>query len=630
MLKNKSQTERQEPALFLIGNKGAGKTCFIGGMSIYAQTGGNIFLSGLDDKSKSYLQTTTQALLKDQWPRATSGDSLISILAQYKDQKATISVLEYAGEILAEAFRGEAVNFTEDEHRNIVDTLRRASHILLVLDGVDDFPRPETQEMELRRRHEELFDFLGNALHEQENGTWQIAILLTKCDLLDVKSPSQARRFIRKNAAYVYEKVKNLFNNGNNPMCFPVSIRGENAASESDSSRVIPNPYGYEDFFEWLFGLQKKKQRYRKKIISVIFVVSALAAGTWVYWSQRTDAIRARLENPNISISAFVKLPPEYLRGNRDIVDRRIDRWVEDFRKERENNPSRVQIERIESDLEGLLTLNSTRRRELQELHRLALEDLNRFYYSELEDLALRARKGDVSARTLFMEKREAYRSYLSEATYGKVQNLSVGLEESNRERQRQELHSISLTSRDALGAKAKLTARYVWEYMADRPAAEREEILEAVKVAERLAAQSTFDVSLRGVGAFAKKTISRVIIETKDGSFDFAWSERTKEATWDETKTLRWNFGQAITVKIEIDGWFGDYIIRETQDSSPLSIRLLSGRVDDWDQDRKYEQYDNEIDSAQRFHALFSIRGFSENDWRLLERYFYPGDFWK
>jgi hypothetical protein len=78
------------------------------------------------------------------------------------------------------------------------------------------------------------------------------------------------------------------------------------------------------------------------------------------------------------------------------------------------------------------------------------------------------------------------------------------------------------------------------------------------------------------------------------------------------------------------VDGWFGDYIIREARDDSPLSIRLLGKRLENWDRDAKYEKHNGAIDMTRRFFAIFSIDGFSENDWQLLDRYFSPGDFWK
>ncbi|GHT01831.1 hypothetical protein AGMMS50276_30750 [Synergistales bacterium] len=636
MSENGTLTKRQEPILFLIGNSGSGKTCFIGGMSIYARTAGDILLTGLDDKSKSYLLTTTRALSEDHsWPRPTSGDSMISILAKHNDRKATISVIEYAGEILREAAQGEAINFTESERENIVNALHKASHILVVLDGEKDFLKPgesgdADKELALHRRHEALFDFLGNLMSDKENKMQQVAILLTKSDLLGIKTPFQAQRFIRKNAGYIIDKIENLFNEGNAPRCFPASVLGEKDESESDRSRVIPKPYGYVPFFEWLFYPEKLRIRRIKRIAYAVAVVVILLVGGWIYQSQHTGAVLARLENPNISVSDFVKLPSADLKNNRDIVDRRIDGWLEDFQKEMESNPSRVQIESMYSDLRALLTLDSTRRGELQQLQRLVLENLGRLYYKELEDLAANAQKGEISTKALFLEKREAYRPYFSEADYAKVQILSVGLEDSDRERLKREIRSLNLSSKVALGGKAKLIDQYVREYMLSGSSEEKQEILEAIKVADRLVAQSTFNISLIGLGVFAKDTISRVIVETKDDSLDFGWSAKTKEATWDGTKTFAWSFGQTITVKVEVDGWLGDYVVREAQDDSPLNIRLLGGDIEDWDKDAKYTQYNDEIDFAKKFRAVFRIEGFSENDWRLLDRYFYPGEFWK
>jgi hypothetical protein len=619
------------PSLFLIGNKGAGKTCFLAGISIFAQTKGDIFLSGADEKSKNYLQVITRALLEEHsWPRATSGNFMTSFYLQYKSQKARINILEYAGEILAEFLHGENDNFTEEERMHFLETLGSASHVLLVLDGINDFRSPDAtdnseSDVALRRRHELLLDFLGNLL-ERENKISQVAILLTKCDRIGVKTQTQARKFIISGAEYLYEKVK-MLNDGVEPECLAFSVCGEGEVSESGSLGV-PSPFGCSEVFDWFFGIKVKARRSFSRAIYSALVIAFLSAFGWLYYTYTKDAARSRVNNPNVSL---LNISSSDMKYNMDIVDTRIDGFLASANKLRENNPSLSQLQQVEGELRNYIALDSTRKGELKRLQSLILEDLDRLCFNDLEIIANDALKNVQGAKERFIESREKYRPYLSEASIKNLDAILLNIENNERDRLREDIRAVRLNTFGSITKKAELINKYVNFYIENDASLNMEEIKKAIGTAHRLTNAKDFNVSLQSAGKFAKPRIFRVIVDKGGISQKFSWSkEKTTEATWNEEMMVQWEPFDTITVKIEIDGWTSDFVIRTAQDSSPLSLRILGGNIENWLNDENYEKYSSYIDQSQNFSVRFSIKEFAEEDWELLAKYFYPGDFWK
>jgi len=318
------------------------------------------------------------------------------------------------------------------------------------------------------------------------------------------------------------------------------------------------------------------------------------------------------------------------IQKNRDELDMRIDIELEAIRRELGTHSSQAHLRDIESRLDAFLTLESTRVVELRKIRLEISRRLDENYLEELNALAARAASGDNSARAIFNARRDEYLPFLSDSSRAAVEELAARIHGSDSRRFREGINAMRLSSDGNMAEKARLMERYVHSPFAAISPAERQEILRAVGTARRLIEEPLFRVSLHWAGTFVGRERFRVIVEIGGQPISFEWCERTRMATWDSTEAVRWAIGQPVSVKVERKGFWGDRIIREIRDESPLSIRLLGGIISRWENFAEHAQYDELIEDPASFRVALSVDGFEQEDWNLLHKYFHPGEFWQ
>ena len=396
--------------------------------------------------------------------------------------------------------------------------------------------------------------------------------------------------------------------------------------TDEQTMRLDYDKNGNLDGFVWKRSVKRKKDHLLRIIkilaIVIVFGVTAFLALSLYGSSRRDNETRDLLRDLPKQITAVFK------KEDGDNNDQRIDATLEAVQDMTEKEPAQKELEDMRKQLESLRASGSTRNQELLEAQSEVSRRLDKIYHEELMNLAERVKGGDFSARSDFMEKKMEYLPFLSVSTINEINNMTAEFDSLDNISARKEIYAIqNLTSRSVVEEKVSLIEQFLKDYPAT---VSKEEILKAAATARTLASIESFRVSLSFVGTFVQPTKHRVVVETGGKQVDFGWSKKDRASSGVDVKNVAWTPGQPISVKIEIPGRFGylsdNSVVKEIRDDSALSIRLLGTIITNWENSR----FDNLFEDSNDVRALFSIEGFAESDWELIDKYFYPGEYWK
>jgi len=308
-------------SLFLIGNRGSGKTCFFSGLYECGrahQSGSVSILTGRGDTGQ-YLEEMAEFRRHGRWPAPTTGTLPLQLTVQFRGKLGTsiyrVQAVDYPGEDL----RRSLLELDTAAQATVQEGLSKAEVILVLIDPSQDVDvgismrcSPE----EMRARQDLLVKTVGDVLEgriaqRRNRRRAEIHLVISKADLLP--EPMRQMKALR---AAILERNQNLIDRLGGWMgtaaigVHACSAYGPAQADSSPPSNATPEGYGallhaIDDERCW-----QRTQTLRRRIgISAVVAVCLLIAVIGWRWMDHRTAT-------DIIVNMPLSAAAEYLRGH--------------------------------------------------------------------------------------------------------------------------------------------------------------------------------------------------------------------------------------------------------------------------------------------------------------------------
>ncbi len=500
-------------SVFLLGCRASGKTSFLSGLAVLGRGGSDSpFQLVTKDGDTTRVITDLRAWSEQQrWPPPTSSMEPLTFELAYRspygERQFQIALLDYPGEDLLEAM--ETLDF--EERRPLEEQFQRADFLLVVADPTQDLITPlTTDQVEARRRQDALVQAVGQlGWHRRQPGASrrsqpEIAILISKCDMLDAEKATSAATIVQENKPF----LKNLTRFSSSRLRhFLVTACGE-TATDADGRSVppaTPRPAGYEELFNWLSERHFWAKNRRWLLVGAVAVLLAFLpfAVNHLRSCDQEEKLISTIEDRSLSeiITAVGEVRP--LEGKpADALDRRVEAELARIEKELEGGPSGSRLKELASQMKQLADLPPTayarKRDELAERIDGAREE------ALFNAIITVQRTGDTAnLQMLIAEYEHEFPTGNHRDQVAHISKRAIG---EHQAAARSRVRAIPITNRESLASKAREIHNYLKSYADDPHAAEMDE---AAGLAASLAASDTLGLRIKGCG-FSKEKKKR------------------------------------------------------------------------------------------------------------------------
>jgi hypothetical protein len=620
----------------LLGSEGSGKTCFLAGLAVLAEPNRrtHITVTPTDTVTVEYLDELARTLRCQQWPPPTNMTTILNMKIGLGGTAIDVLMVDYPGE----DFRKELRKLNREQVKDLYEHYAEAEATLLLFDPVRDVravndPAHREEQIERQTAHLnaialEWAERSGQPLSRQARSV-DVAIIVTKSDREPgLSTCSATRRFFRKYAAPLDAKI---CQQAHAVQYFPLSAIGHAASVQREGeTELVPgkdlDPKGYEEILCWV--LQRRRWRRQRPwvrrgaaaAIAVLFI--GLAAWGWRL-ANRFEAV-ATLNSPRLS--TVEKL--ERTQGSSDatVLQRRATIFTEELeslKKNLESAASEPSVDEVAQRAARIAALKpgamQTRVDALAHDCRQKKEDI---LYRKAAD-AFNGRAADfpdLSGRFL--------REYPASSQCDKVREMISGFRSREEKDDRQRIKQIRIISAGSLAEKGKSISEFVAKHQAALPADEMKRMRRAADLARRFSELNTYSVKLKQTGGLTAAYSQEVVlyVDAKELK-EYRSPGKSTEVNWDdEDVRIQWIAGQTVRVtwrKLWSAGSWGNSDIATLRDDGPVALRILGGQQPLTRIESGWEKYCNNA------FVHFEVDGISEDDWKSLDLYLFPGDGW-
>lgn len=515
----------------------------------------------------------------------------LSYSSRYGGRQFHIAVLDYPGEDLLEAM--ETLNF--EVRRQLEEQFERADYVLVVADPTQDLITPLTTDLvECRRRQDALVQAVGQLVrHRGQSSTSrrsrsEIAILITKRDVLDGETEIRSEAIIKDNKSF----IRNLSRfSSSRPRCFLVTSCGE---TMSDANGHVlpppaPQPAGYEPLFDWLSERHFwATNRRRSTLVVGLLLLFVLLVVGYTFWKKhQKEALIGTIERGPISevmtrAGEVGPLAPQPATA----LDRRVEAELKRIKNELDGGPTGDRLKDLASEAKLLRRLPPTAHaRELD-------ETVKRIDGARDEALfnAIKAEQRTGNSKRL-LELIGEYKREFPEGNHREAVELTYQqtLGE-QRAAARGGVRAIPIANRESLAHKAKEIRNYLKSYADDQHATD---MGKAASLAESLAASVSLRLRIKGCGFSEAKGKRyhevRCLVndqaraqwesESKSASSTFDKAVDIAYADWNRVRTELWdlNWGNEKMAHSDLD------VLRDLAAFDGKSRFMLTDTGDYW-----------------------------------------------
>ncbi|MFL5328278.1 MAG: GTPase domain-containing protein [Gemmataceae bacterium] len=248
----------------LLGGRGAGKTCFLGGLAILDRFCG--WHMRADARSTTRLDDIITTLTeRGMWLAPTRDTERYHLTLSFEGLNISFDTYDYPGVYVQTAIR----SLNRDAEPELLQHYLEADCLLVLLDPDEDLvDAPVLAAIDDALKHR----FLGNNKKPPHVG-----IVLTKADRYNLQTASQATAFLREHCPTFLAKVKTL---SRRTAVFPLSAVG--TVDDMGRPTADGRPKGYEALFRWLISRDRaRKRRPWAKWTAMTFSILVLAGALW-------------------------------------------------------------------------------------------------------------------------------------------------------------------------------------------------------------------------------------------------------------------------------------------------------------------------------------------------------------
>jgi hypothetical protein len=543
-----------------------------------------------------------------------------------------VLMVDYPGE----NFRNELRKLKHEQVKDLYEHYAESEATLLLFDPGRDVRAvhdPVRREEQIERQTAHL-NAIANEWAERSGQTTRqrsidVAIIITKSD----KEPglstcSAARRFFRRFAEPLDSKIRQQ---AHAVRYFPLSAIGHAASIERNGQTdLIPakdlSPTGYEAIMGWVLRQHQWRQWRRLcRLAAILALIIGLGLLSWFGWSEfkRSDD-RAVLNNPRLA--RVEKLERTLECSDSTVLPLRstvFSEELESLGKSLELATSEPSIEEVSQKATHLVTLKpgvlQTRVESLLHDSRQKKENI---LFRKVKD-AFDNHASDfpeVSGRFL--------RDYGASRQCDKIREMVTQFRGSEERNDRLRIKQIRVFNAASLAEKGKNIAEFVTKYQVAISPDEIKRMTRAAELARRFSELSTYTVKLKQTGGLTAAYCQGVVLYVDDKVIkEYASPGKSTEVNWDDSDIrIQWSADQPVRVvwrKLWSAGSWRTSDIATLRDDSPVALKILGGRQSLTQIDSGWEEY------CENAFVHFEVDGISEDDWKALDLYVYPGGGW-
>jgi GTPase SAR1 family protein len=640
----KSVNERRLK-IFIMGAKGAGKTCFLAGLSVLSEPNraSSIQVAHDDSETADFLDDLRSTLRQGQWPPPTSTTTVLEMSLVFQRTIVELRVVDYPGEDFTGALRRLDYNKISELHQYS----RSADIFLLLFDPHQDLVLNGSKEMEdqLIERQRSHLQAIGQIWKESSGSDAgklpqiELGLLITKCDTVKgLDTPHEAERYFLAHAPNLLLKLKDY---AASVKCLAISAIGRHESTDQPGRCAFgpPStvaPQGYEQLFDWVVGHKKRKRiRLLKRFLTPsLIALVAFVTGPMVY--RETNSARTMTILGSSELSDIEKC--ENLDGMP---------WVNNQSKVRRDEfLSRLLQNRKEQALE-ITTLSDFEKHET-ELKRISSCRLGSFE-NEFEQLlsSLLQRKRAVNFQKILydyktqprpVDFRDTCLRFIDEYRQGddvkELQKILLDMDDETMGIARNRIKSMPSGSSTEIRSKTKAIREFLENYKKKISEDEEKSMRKAVDLALLTAETGQWTLEIQSSGGLTTPYWQSVVVSKHPNSseqlaiFDGSNGAASKEKKWDRTqRSFSWRVGEPLCVILKIEGRFQDVRVGYAVDNGPMAIQIFSGRI-------PMNKFPGTESYSRLPYAVFSVKSpngdpITPEDWSALKSYIWPGNGW-
>lgn len=627
----------------IIGDTGAGKTCFIAALRWMGEAIGSYPFRNVpaNGDTKKYLDGLFENFNKGDLPSGTDKATNLAFEIAYTREKETtfnFHVTDFKGGDLGEV-----------DENSLLYQLWAESDVLLVLFDVEKVKCKADFIANLKNLCNAL---MRPGMRPKEK---YLALILTQADkescfTADSHSEETAKSFMETHLSTFSKQLDGVGFKG--WKCFALSSLGVKPVKEEGGLMHLPidlvtkepiiSPFGYTEIFDWLVGIKgsiarkhlnrRAKPFYKPLLITILSLI--LLGGAVLLWLQYSwNQAKTMATSPNSTLQEKAKAT-----WNMEETDRinEIENQIEEFEQALQDAESDQEIKQIilsKNKYWELAKLSEEQRTRVEELINnskdqietnivnLMQEALDKNDYDHAKDL-LKQYDTDIFIRR-FMEKdvktnRDDIRKHEQGRKKYEIATFDVG-GINNTERMKEKISKIRLF--DYENKAEEKDAKYACDVMLKLLDTQEFKIIK-VHVGTLKSKRDIYVKIATGVqsGSDLKENDNCIKTDIKDNGIEFQWDEGEIHNT-----TLSWKPGTIIRVEMRRDGW-GDnvYAHYECDISDWLGLlRLLKPRQQMISSNENFEGGPWMTIKCSEFQK-------PEKDLELIEKYIHPGTYWK
>jgi len=611
----------------VLGSEAAGKTCFLGGLAILSEPNrdSQIHVIGAEadtettngSPSQQFLNDVARTLRAGDWPPPTTLTREIELDIRFRDRLFKFDVIDYPGESFREALN----QLDENRQKALIDHMTKADYLLLMLDPESDLPDDSELDSDARQHvHERQNAHIAGIRKIYDDAQINrrslphIGLVITKADAHP--EFEKADELIAQRGANLLSRIKSW---GVETRCFATSAVGP--LDSGHPARELA-PFGYSQIFDWIVSSTKRKRRQKwikRIVVPAVFLLSSIALLLYLQVNRaqkitedQSKPLETRVNSANRAILSTPKL--------KENIDALVKDQLGTMRNRFTNLHSSEELQQLRSDFQLLKSIKRTSHgREIKEFGTL-LEEGDR----KLRLIRINAM--EVGDPDLLKVAQAFIKDYPGAQEVPEIEGLIKRIRHSNEITDREKVRRVTVQQGDLDSLNRKATA--IMDYVLKHRKSEESEAMErAATVARRLANTNPLKVKVSRGGSFYKerKWALRVYVHDFENEVkEYQADGKVKRATWNQSfNVTNWKPGTRIRLEVE-EFRFVNEMVAELEVRDLLSIRTLGQRA--------YLPVRSDFGSKYvqgHFEVVTSIAGFSDDDWKLLEMYVYPGKKW-
>jgi hypothetical protein len=642
--KKKRDNERRLK-IFILGAKGAGKTCFLAGLSVLSEPNraSSIQVAHDDSDTAGFLDDLRSTLRQGQWPPPTSTTVILEMSLVFQGTIVELRVIDYPGE----DFTGALRRLDHDKISELYEYSRAADIFLLLFDPHQDLVLNGSKEMEdqLIERQRSHLQAIGqiwkeSAGKESRNPPEiELGLIVTKCDTVQgLDSPAEAERYFETHAPNLLRKLKVY---AAALKCLAISTVGRHEGTDQTNSGAsrppsIVSPQGYEQLFEWVVGHRKRTRiRFLKRFLAPSLVVATvLVTGPMVYRESQSSRVMAILASTELSEIEKCENLDGMSWVRKDVKERRDEFLLKFLEKEKEAIPSLTTLsdfEKHETDLKRIVAckLGSFQNE---------FEQLIPFVVQRKRKVAFDFIASDFNAQPRPLNFRDTCLRFIDGYRSGddvkEVRRLLREIEDEDMGIARNRIKSMPCGNPNEISTKIRAIQEFREKYRTKLSAEEAKGMQSAIDLALMTVTPGQWSLEIKESGGLTTPYCQTVFLSKHRNAEPYAIFDGSKEGASSDKKwgggksqSISWQVGNPLCVVLKIEGNIQDVNVGYAVDNGPLAIQMFSGRI-------QMNKFPGTESYSRTPHVNFSVKSpggarIEPDDWASLKSYIWPGSSW-